>query len=94
MTAMTLTERLKQAVAAAHDRVESLPLTRAMFAGRLPRGVYLRLLAELEGERTLVRLYRRVDGATDVPRVFRRTTGTSLQEFTGEWRDLLQDLAA
>lgn len=45
---MTLTDRLKQAIAAAHDRIESLPLTGAMLAGRLPRESYLRLLAELE----------------------------------------------
>lgn len=45
---MTLTERLKQAIADSHERIESLPLTAAMLGGRLPRGAYLGLLAELE----------------------------------------------
>jgi heme oxygenase len=45
---MTLTERLKQTIAADHARIEALPLTAAMLAGRLPRAAYLALLAELE----------------------------------------------
>jgi heme oxygenase len=45
---MTLTDRLKHAIAANHARIESLPLTTAMVAGELPREAYLGLLSELE----------------------------------------------
>ena len=45
---MTLTERLKRAVADGHARIEGLPLAAAMLAGRLPRDAYLALLGELE----------------------------------------------
>ena len=44
---MSLTARLRATLRPTHDRLEELPLTRAMSDGRLPRPLYQRLLAEL-----------------------------------------------
>src|SRR5262245_12746440 len=44
---MSLTARLRATLRPTHDRLEELPLTRAMIDGRLPRPLYRRLLAEL-----------------------------------------------
>lgn len=52
-----------------------------------------RLLAQDEGERTLVTLYQRARGGGDFPRVFRATTGRDLRTFTQDWRASLRDLA-
>ena len=53
-----------------------------------------RLLADLGGEARLVRFYRDVDNGTDVGAALQAAYGLSEREFTDEWRDRLQELAA
>lgn len=53
-----------------------------------------RLLVQRAGERTLLRFYRKADGADDVGRLFRRTYGLTLERFTERWRTALSDLGA
>jgi hypothetical protein len=52
-----------------------------------------RLLAQDGGEGALVRFYRAVDDGTPVGAALEQTFGLSVAAFTGQWRDLLQDLA-
>ncbi len=64
--------------------------------GAAYEAAWLRLSAALcseEGESTLLRLYRRADGAEDFRRVFRATTGSRLGRFTTEWQVSLRHLA-
>jgi hypothetical protein len=51
------------------------------------------LLAQQEGEETLLRLYRRAERSADFQRVFRITTNADIATFTRDWQALLRDLA-
>ena len=69
--------------------------TRTAGLGATYEGAWLavRLLAQLGGEDALVRFYAAVGDGAPVARALESTFGLTLEAFTAQWRDLLQDLA-